>query len=96
MGYIQESRAATAVAALRQMSAAHAMVIRDGERREVPSAEVVPGDITLLDEGNTVPADGRLIQSVALQTAEAALTGESLPASKEVETIAEKVSLGDQ
>lgn len=96
MGYIQESRAESAVAALRQMSAAHAMVLRDGERRDVPAAEIVPGDIMLLEEGNTVPADGRLIQSVALQTAEAALTGESLPASKEATPITEQVSLGDQ
>jgi Ca2+-transporting ATPase len=96
MGYIQESRAETAVAALRHMSAAHAMVIRDGERRDIPAAEVVPGDIILLEEGNTVPADGRLIQSVALHTAEAALTGESLPASKETAPIAEEVSLADQ
>src|SRR5262245_2514990 len=96
MGYIQESRAESAVAALRQMSAAHAMVLRDGERRDVPAAEIVQGDIMLLEEGNTVPADGRLIQSVALQTAEAALTGESLPASKEAAPITEQVSLGDQ
>jgi Ca2+-transporting ATPase len=96
MGYIQERRAETAVAALHQMSAAHAVVIRDGERRDVPAAEIVPGDIILLEEGNTVPADGRLIQSVALQTAEAALTGESLPASKEATTITEEATLGDQ
>src|SRR5262249_51986670 len=70
--------------------------LRDGERRDVPAAEIVQGDIMLLEEGNTVPADGRLIQSVALQTAEAALTGESLPASKEATPITEQVSLGDQ
>ena len=96
MGYIQESRAETAVAALSQMSAAHAKVIRDGERRDVAAAEIVPGDIILLEEGNTVPADARLIQGVALQTAEAALTGESLPAAKEVTPITEEVSLGDR
>ena len=83
MGYIQESRAEEAVAALRQMSAAHANVIRDGERQSIPATEIVPGDIILIEEGDTIPADARLIQSTALQTAEAALTGESLPVSKD-------------
>ena len=96
MGYIQESRAGAAVAALRQMSAAHANVIRDGERQSIPAAEVVPGDIILIEEGDTVPADARLIQSTALQTAEAALTGESLPVSKDTLPIAEEVGLGDR
>jgi Ca2+-transporting ATPase len=96
MGYIQESRAEEAVAALRQMSAAHANVIRDGERRNIEAAEVVPGDIILIEEGDTIPADARLIHSTALQTAEAALTGESLPVSKDTARIAEEVGLGDR
>ena len=96
MGYIQQSRAEEAVAALRQMSAAHANVIRDGERRSIAAAEVVPGDIILIEEGDTIPADARLIQSTALQTAEAALTGESLPVSKEVAPITGEVGLGDR
>lgn len=79
MGDIQQSRAEQAVAALRQISAAHANVIREGERRNIAAAEIVPGDIILIEEGDTIPADARLIQSTALQTAEAALTGESLP-----------------
>ncbi len=83
MGYIQQSRAAQAVAALRQMSAAHASVVRGGERQSIPAAEVVPGDIILVEEGDTIPADARLIHVTALQTAEAALTGESLPVSKD-------------
>ena len=91
MGYVQESRAEQAVAALRQMSAAHANVIRDGERQSIAAAEVVPGDIILIEEGDTIPADARLIQSTALQTAEAALTGESLPVSKDIAAIAEEV-----
>src|SRR5918999_2213633 len=85
MGYVQQSRAEEAVAALRQMSAAHANVIRDGARQSIPAAEVVPGDIILIEEGDRVPADARLIQSTALQTAEAALTGESLPVSKDTQ-----------
>ena len=96
MGYIQESRAEEAVAALRQMSAAHANVIRDGARQSIPATEVVPGDIILIEEGDTIPADARLIQSTALQTAEAALTGESLPVSKDTLPIAEEVGLGDR
>ena len=83
MGYVQESRAEAAVAALRAMSAADATVIRDGERRSIPAADIVPGDIILIEEGDTIPADGRLVESAALQTAEAALTGESLPVTKD-------------
>ena len=96
MGYMQESRAEQAVAALRQMSAAHANVIRDGARQSIPATEVVPGDIILIEEGDTIPADARLIQSTALQTAEAALTGESLPVSKDTLPITEEVGLGDR
>ena len=96
MGYIQESRAEEAVAALRQMSAAHAHIIRDSAQRSIPAADLVPGDIILVEEGDTIPADARLIESAALQTAEAALTGESLPASKDTLTIREDVELGDR
>src|SRR5262245_37608366 len=83
MGYVQESRAESAVAALRKMSAAHAHVVRDGERQRVAATEVVPGDIILIEEGDTIPADARLIQEIALQTAEAALKGESMTVSKD-------------
>ena len=96
MGYIQESRAEQAVAALRQMSAAHANVIRDGARQSITATEVAPGDIILIEEGDTVPADARLIQSTALRTAEAALTGESLPVSKDTLPITKEVGLGDR
>ncbi|MGH8265024.1 MAG: cation-translocating P-type ATPase, partial [Steroidobacterales bacterium] len=96
MGYIQQSRAEEAVAALRQMSAAHAHVIREGARQSIPATTVVPGDIVLIEEGDTVPADARLVQSTALQTAEAALTGESLPVSKDLDPIDEEVGLGDR
>ena len=96
MGYVQESRAEAAVDALRAMSAADATVIRHGTRLNVPSSDLVPGDIILIEEGDTVPADARLIESAALQTAEAALTGESLPVSKDARPIAEIVALGDR
>jgi P-type Ca2+ transporter type 2C len=96
LGYVQQARAEAAVAALRAMSAADAAVIRNGERRSVPAAEIVPGDIILIEEGDTIPADGRLLESAALQTAEAALTGESLPVSKDTDVIAGEVSPGDR
>src|SRR3712207_4518147 len=96
LGYIQEARAERAVAALRAMSANEATVLRDGERRSVPAAELVPGDVVLIEEGDTIPADARLIESAALQTMEASLTGESLPVSKDVAPVEEEVGLGDR
>src|SRR4029077_12900898 len=63
MGFIQESRAESAVAALHQMAAAQAQVIRDGQLRKVDATEIVPGDIILLEEGDTIPADARVIVS---------------------------------
>jgi Ca2+-transporting ATPase len=96
LGYIQQSRAEEAVAALRRMSAAQANVIRDGARQSISAAELVPGDVILIEEGDTIPADARLIQSTALHTAEAALTGESLPVSKDIAPITEEVGLGDR
>ena len=96
MGYIQESRAESAVAALRQMAAADARLVRDGEPQSVLATEVVPGDILLIEEGDTIPADARVMQSTALHTAEAALTGESLPVSKGVAPMSEDAGLGDR
>jgi Ca2+-transporting ATPase len=96
MGYVQESRAETAVAALRAMAAADATVIRDGQRQTIPATDVVVGDIILIEEGDTIPADARVIESVALQTAEAALTGESMPVTKDAAVITEDMPLGDQ
>ncbi len=96
MGYVQEARAEAAVAALRAMSAADATVVRDGERRSVAAAEVVPGDIILVEEGDTIPADARLLESAALQVTEAALTGESLPVTKHTAPIGEDVEIGDR
>ena len=63
MGHIQGSRAEQALAALRQLSAAHSNVIRDGVRQSIPAAELVPGDIILIEEGDTIPADARVLQS---------------------------------
>ncbi len=96
MGHIQESRAEQAVAALRRMSAAHASVVRGGVRQSIAAAEVVPGDILLIEEGDTVAADARVIQSTALQTAEATLTGESMPVAKDSAALGVEAGLGDR
>jgi Ca2+-transporting ATPase len=96
LGYVQEERAEQALAALRAMAAATAKVVRDGERRSVPAAELVPGDLILIEEGDTIPADARVIRANALQTAEASLTGESLPVSKDASPIEGEAPLGDR
>jgi Ca2+-transporting ATPase len=96
IGFVQEARAESAVAALRQMSAAHALVIRDGQPQRLLAAEVVVGDILLVEEGDTVAADARVIQATGLQIAEAPLTGESVPVPKSPAAITGDVSLGDR
>jgi Ca2+-transporting ATPase len=96
MGFVQESRAGAAVAALRAMSADKATVVRDGQRQRIPATELVPGDVLLIEEGDTIPADARVVHSSALHTAEAALTGESLPVSKDSDVIAGDAALGDR
>jgi Ca2+-transporting ATPase len=96
MGYIQEARAEAAVTALRQMAAAQARVIRDGERRNILATQIVPGDIILIEEGDTIPADARLLQSFSLQIVEAGLTGESLPASKDAAPLIGEIGIGDR
>ena len=96
MGYIQEVRAEAAVAALRAMSAADATVVRNGDRRNIPATNVVPGDIILIEEGDTVPADARIVESAAMQTAEASLTGESLPVIKDTAALEDAAAVGDR
>jgi Ca2+-transporting ATPase len=96
MGYIQESHAEAAVAALRQMVSAQAHVLRDAERHSVPASEVVCGDVILIEEGDTAPADARLIHCTSLQMAEASLTGESLPVEKDIAPIDGDAGLGDR
>ena len=96
MGYLQESRAAAAIAALRAITAAEATVIRDGERQRIPARTLVPGDLLLVEEGDTIAADARVVTATALQTAEAALTGESLPVDKDDEPLDATAALGDQ
>jgi Ca2+-transporting ATPase len=96
LGFVQEERAERSVAALQAMAAAEASVLRDGQLRRVPATDLVPGDIIAIEEGDTLPADGRLIRSVALQIAEASLTGESLPVSKNTAPLADEVGIGDR
>ena len=96
LGYVQEARAEKSVAALQAMTAAEATILRDGQPQRTAAANLVPGDIILIEEGDTIPADGRLISTVSLQAAEASLTGESLPVAKDTEPIAEPVEVGDR
>jgi Ca2+-transporting ATPase len=96
LGFVQEARAEQAVAALRSMAAAEATVIRDGDPRRVPARELVAGDLLVLEEGDTVPADARVLESIALQAAEAALTGESLPVDKATEPLDADTALADR
>ncbi len=85
IGYVQEARAEKAIEALAQAMTTEATVIRAGERLRVPAAELVPGDIVVLQSGDKVPADMRLLRGRDLQVAEAALTGESAPIKKEAD-----------
>ncbi|NLV80147.1 MAG: cation-translocating P-type ATPase [Rhodococcus sp.] len=97
LGYVQEARAENSLQALKQMSVSTTTVRRDGGGAELPRADVVPGDIVLLEAGDTVPADGRIVTAVRLQVAEAALTGESQPVDKTVDTVTdEQAPLGDR
>jgi P-type Ca2+ transporter type 2C len=96
LGFVQENRAEQAIAALEAMSAPSARVLRGGEQQPVPTAEVVPGDVLLIEEGDTIPADARVLESIALRAAESALTGESSPVSKESASLAEESGIADQ
>ena len=97
VGVIQESKAEQALAALKKMAAPNAQVIRDGHQITLPGRELVPGDIVLLEAGNYVPADMRLVSAVNLKIEEASLTGESVPAEKHAAAVLDKeIPLGDR
>jgi Ca2+-transporting ATPase len=97
LGFVQEYRAERAIEALRKMAAPSTTVMRDGNEEKVPARELVPGDIVLLHAGDKVAADMRLIETVNLQTDEAALTGESLPVEKDSGPLAaEKIAVADR
>jgi P-type E1-E2 ATPase len=96
LGYVQQAKAESAVAALQHMTAVTSAVIRDGEVVRVPSDELVRGDLLVLSEGEAVGADGRLCQAAALKIQESSLTGESEAVQKEVVTLTATAALGDQ
>ena len=101
LGVVQEAKSEQALEALQQMSAAQSKVIRDGKMEHLPSAELVPGDIVLLEAGDSVPADCRILESASMKIEEAALTGESVPVEKHTEPIVlaegtDDVPLGDR
>jgi len=96
IGFFQEERAEAAVEALKRMTTATATVLRDGRPQQIPSRELAPGDILLIEEGNAITADARLLEVTSLQMAEAALTGESQPVTKTVAPIPDAVGLGDR
>ena len=97
MGVMQESKAEKALEALKNMSAPHARVIRDGEEKIINASELVVGDIILLEAGDFVPADARLLKSTSLKSEEAALTGESVPSEKDATVVCkEDAPIGDR
>jgi P-type Ca2+ transporter type 2C len=97
IGFIQEYRAEQAMAALKNMAASNAVVLRDQEPIQIPAARIVPGDIIFLEAGNVVPADLRLTEGVQLKVEEATLTGESVPAEKHLQALPDQgLPLGDR
>lgn len=97
LGVVQEYRAEEELAALRRLSAPDARVLRDGRHQTIPARELVPGDVVLLDTGNYVPADLRLVETVNLKIEEAALTGESVPVVKDARLVlTQDEALGDR
>jgi potassium/sodium efflux P-type ATPase len=96
LGYVQQARAEHAVEALRRMSAATATVVRDGVQQRVATRELVPGDLLVLAEGDTVAADARLVSAATLKVSEAALTGESEPVLKHAHTLPAPAALADR
>lgn len=100
LGVYQESKAEKAIEALQEMAAATSKVLRDGDVVEIPSAQLTIGDVILLEAGDAVPADARIIESASLKIEEAALTGESVPVNKMIDAIGlgnqKDVPLGDR
>src|SRR3972149_4183022 len=95
--FIQEYRAEKSLAALQKMSSPFSKVLRDSEMHSIPSRDIVPGDIALLEAGDYVPADGRLCSSFSLRTQEASLTGESTPVGKSTEPLGNpSLPIGDR
>ncbi|RJS93860.1 cation-translocating P-type ATPase [Candidatus Bathyarchaeota archaeon] len=96
VGFVQEYRSERAMEALREYAAPRARVLRDGREKIIPAEEVVPGDILLLESGDRIAADGRIIEAFDLRTNEAVLTGESTPVEKHTEPVRVDASIGDR
>ncbi len=96
LGFVQEYRAEQAVEALKRMVSPQVLVLRDGREQSINSKELVPGDIILLEAGNRIPADARLVEVANLQIDEAALTGESTPVTKRLGVLSADISIGDR
>jgi len=96
IGYTQEVRAEDALARLKEMAAPTALVVRDGQELDIPAADVIPGDLLVLEAGDKVAADARLVTVVHLQAEEGTLTGESLPVSKSLKADPVEASTGDR
>ncbi len=101
LGVVQESKAEAAIEALKTMTAATCKVLRDGKQMTLHSDEAVPGDVVILEAGDSIPADGRIIESASLKIEEAALTGESVPVNKAMNILLledgqEEIPLGDR
>jgi len=96
IGFIQETRAERAMEALMQMAAPKAKVRRDGTVKQIPAKEIVPGDILLLESGDRIPTDARLIESSNLKIDEAILTGESMPVEKHTMPLDGNITMADR
>ncbi len=96
LGFVQEGKAEKALDSIRNMLSAEARTLRGGETRLIPSEELVPGDVVLLESGDKVPADLRLVEVKNLRTEEAALTGESVPIDKTTNAVSDKATIGDR
>ena len=96
VGFVQEYRSEKAMEAMKKLTAPKARVIRDGKETIIPAREVVPGDIIVLESGDRIPADGRLLEIVDLKTDEAVLTGESTPVGKTTDVVDEETPVADR
>ena len=96
MGFVQEYKAEKAIQSIKSMVKKKAYVLRDGQEKEMPAEELVPGDIMVLKEGSTIPADGRILERKDLRSIEASLTGESMPVEKKAEPVEKDAPIGDR